>query len=253
MRVFHSVAEPLPISCAVVTVGSYDGLHYGHRALLEEVKSRAAEEDAQSVVVTFWPHPRQVLTGGGDIRLLNTLKEKLYLLEEVGIGNVVVIPFTPEFAAVDSLSFVRDTLVGKIGMKRFVVGYNHRFGSDGGGFERLLGMQQQFGFTAERIGRLDIHEEKVSSTVIRGLIADGNMKKAAEFLTRGYIIIADIIAGRLIIDDEAKLFPTTGRYEVEVSMCGKTDRAVLYVLPGSVALLEGWSGGDGKDAVITFL
>lgn len=253
MRVFRSVSERLPISLAVVTVGSYDGLHYGHRALLEEVKRRAAEEEARSVVATFWPHPRQVLLGGGDIKLLNTLKEKLYLLEDAGIDDVVVIPFTQEFAAVDSLSFVRDTLVGKIGMKRLVVGYNHRFGSDGAGFDTLSEMQEKLGFTAERIRRLDVHEEKVSSTVIRKLIAEGDVKKAAEFLTRGYIIIADIIAGRLIIDDEAKLLPATGRYEVEVSMCGETDRAVLSVLPGYGALLEGWSGGDGKDAVITFL
>lgn len=253
MRVFHSVEESLPIERAVVTVGSYDGLHFGHRALLEQVKRRAREEGGESVVVTFWPHPRQVLPGGGDIKLLNTLPEKIYLLDEAGIDDVVVIPFTAEFAAMDSSSFVRDILVGKIGMKRFVVGYNHRFGSDGGGFDTLVRMQDELGFTAERMDRLEVHEERVSSTVVREMIASGNMKKAAEFLTRGYIVRGNVRNGTLSDSDAAKLLPPAGRYEVEINHKGNKSKGILCVSPSAEVLLEGEGAKDIDDAVITFL
>ena len=146
MRVFRSAEGLPPIKFPVVTVGSYDGVHFGHRALLEQVKTMADEAGGESVVVTFWPHPRRVLPDGGGVKLLNTLDEKLWLLREAGIDDVVVLPFTAEFARMSSDDFVREILVGKIGMKRFVVGYNHRFGSgQQGDFASLQLMQGSSG------------------------------------------------------------------------------------------------------------
>lgn len=252
MKVFYSAAERLPIHNAVVTVGSYDGLHYGHRALLEQVKRRAGEEHGESVVVTFWPHPRQVLPGGGDIRLLNTIEEKLYLLHEAGIDNVVVLPFTAEFASMTSAEFLHGILLGKIGMRRFVVGYNHRFGSDGGSFDSP-GMHGEQGFVTERIPRLEVNDEKVSSTVVRKLIASGHMRKASELLTRGYIIIADIVDGRVVLRDKAKLLPPAGRYDVEIHSGSASVKSVLHVSPAGEAFVEGYGRGEFKDAVIDFV
>ena len=250
MRVFRSAEGLPPIKFPVVTVGSYDGVHFGHRALLEQVKTKAGGE---SVVVTFWPHPRRVLPDGGGVKLLNTLDEKLWLLREAGIDDVVVLPFTAEFARMSSDDFVREILVGKIGMKRFVVGYNHRFGSgQQGDFASLQRMQGELGFVAVRVGRRDVHEEKVSSTVVRNMIASGEMAHAAEFLTRGYILIADIRGRSVLPGDRDKLLPPPGAYPVTVEAGGKLWRDELLVGEETLRLAE-WNGGDCGGVLITFI
>ena len=254
MRVFRSADEFPSIRFPVVTMGSYDGLHFGHRVLLERVRQRAAEAGGESVVVTFWPHPRQVLPGGGEVKLCNTLEEKLYLLREAGIDNVAVLPFTPGLAGMSSDDFVRKVLVGGLGMKHFVVGYNHRFGSGKqGDFASLQQLQEGLGFVAERVGRRDVHEEKVSSTVIRGMIAAGEMTRAAEFLTRGYILIADLRDGRVLPGAAEKLLPPPGRYPVAVETEGRRLREVLVVGEEGTVRLAGWSGGDCDGVLITFI
>ena len=253
MRVFRSAEGLPPIKFPVVTVGSYDGVHFGHRALLEQVKTMADEAGGESVVVTFWPHPRRVLPDGGGVKLLNTLDEKLWLLREAGIDDVVVLPFTAEFARMSSDDFVREILVGKIGMKRFVVGYNHRFGSgQQGDFASLQRMQGELGFVAVRVGRRDVHEEKVSSTVVRNMIASGEMAHAAEFLTRGYILIADIRRRSVLPGDTDTLLPPPGAYPVTVEAGGKLRRDELLVGEETLRLAE-WNGGDCGGVLITFI
>lgn len=255
MRVFYS-ADNLPvIRNAVVTVGSYDGVHYGHRVLLDKVKQTALNTGGESVVVTFWPHPRKVLLGGGNIKLLNTLQEKIMLLGEAGIENLVILPFTPAFAAMTSSEFVRDILVGCIGMKNFVVGYNHHFGSDrGGDCESLAGMQAEFGFTTERIQRNDIQNEKVSSTIVRNMIEEGQMKRVKEFLLRGFLLIADIRTGNVVIpEDDDKLIPPAGRYEVDVEYGHEKMSDMLIIKENGGMFLEKGIVGEDKDALITFV
>lgn len=251
MRVFYST-ETLPVfRNAVVTVGSYDGLHYGHRVLLDKVKNKAAEIGGESVVVTFWPHPRKVLPAGGRVKLLNSLKEKVCLLSDVGIDNLVVLPFTPEFSGLSSRRFVKDILIGKIGMKHFVVGYNHRFGADrGGDYESLQKISAELGFTVEKVERRDVHEDKVSSTVVRHMIESGMMSDAAEFLTRGYIMIADVRAGNNVTPgDLDKLLPPPGRYSIDIG--GESD--ILTIDNEGVMTLENGIGRDENDILITFI
>ena len=185
--------------------------------------------------------------------MLNTLDEKLWLLREAGIDDVVVLPFTAEFARMSSDDFVREILVGKIGMKRFVVGYNHRFGSgQQGDFASLQRMQGELGFVAVRVGRRDVHEEKVSSTVVRNMIASGEMAHAAEFLTRGYILIADIRGRSVLPGDRDKLLPPPGAYPVTVEAGGKLWRDELLVGEETLRLAE-WNGGDCGGVLITFI
>lgn len=254
MKVFRSLEEVPSLPSPVVTMGSYDGLHFGHRVLLERVKERAAEMGGESVVVTFWPHPRRVLPRGGGVKLLNTLDEKLLLLREAGMDHTVVLPFTPELAAMPSDDFVRRVLVEGIGMKRFVVGYNHRFGSgQQGDFASLQRLQDELGFVAERVERRDVHDEKVSSTIIRNMIAVGRMAQAAEFLTRGYLLIADIRGGRAVPGDADKLLPPPGRYPVAVGPDAEAVRDVLVIGSNGEAMLEGWRGGDRTGVLITFV
>lgn len=255
MRVFYSTVDLPEIKNAVVTVGSYDGVHYGHRVLLDRVVETARKTGGESVVVTFWPHPRKVLPGGGNIKLLNTLAEKIMLLDKAGIDNLVVLPFTPEFASNTAREFVRDILIGRVGMKNFVVGYNHRFGSDrGGDFESLRKMQSEMDFIATMVERNDVHDEKVSSTVVRGMIEDGQMKRAREFLSYGYPLIADIVAGRkVILSDDDKLMPPAGLYEVVVARGEEKITDILHIDEERSIFLEKGFKEDIKDALIKFV
>ena len=167
---------------------------------------------------------------------------------------MAVLPFTPGLAGMSSDDFVRKVLVGGLGMKHFVVGYNHRFGSGKqGDFASLQQLQEGLGFVAERVGRRDVHEEKVSSTVIRGMIAAGEMTRAAEFLTRGYILIADLRDGRVLPGAAEKLLPPPGRYPVAVETEGRRLREVLVVGEEGTVRLAGWSGGDCDGVLITFI
>ncbi len=228
MRVFRDTEVLQPIPNAVVTVGSFDGVHYGHRALLHEMRQIAGRTGGETTVVTLWPHPRKVLHGG--VELLNTLPEKLLLLEEAGIDNVVVLTFTRQFAAMPSGQFIRDLLVGRIGMKHLVVGYNHHFGSDHQSDFTPEGTE----FTLHRIRRYDVHEEKVSSTIIRDCIRRGDMAQAAVMLTAPYLLIADVAADGTVAVDPDKLLPPDGTYRVRADETGLEGR--LHISPQEMRL-----------------
>ena len=172
----------------VVTIGSFDGVHLGHKALLGEVIEVARRVGGKSVVVTFSPHPREVIPGrGDDFRLLTPTKRKAELLEELGIDYLVVVEFTMDFAALTSEEFVRDYLTLKLGMHTLVVGYNHRFGHDkdvpADHFERL---GERYGFDVVRASAFTFEGGKVSSSVIRNLIAEGRVQEAEKLL--GHIL-----------------------------------------------------------------
>lgn len=259
MRVYYGAESILAEPCRpVVTTGSFDGVHYGHRILLGELKRLAAEIDGQSVVVTFAPHPRCVLKRGGDLKLLNTIDEKILLLEQCGIDVLVVLPFTEEFSKMSAGDFVRTILVGRIGMKAMVVGYDHRFGCDGSmGFESLRLMGQQMGFGVCRVEQQNIGSQKISSTVVRKAIENGDMGSAAIFLEHNYIMYAAVKDGYLVIDEPHKLLPPAGRYEV---LAGGTDsmagvRDVLTVTSQGAMKLERFDrpvGGADEKILIEF-
>lgn len=216
MKVYGTL-DSVDRAASVVTVGSYDGVHFGHRVLLDEVVRHAGSIGGRSVVVTFWPHPRQVLPRGGEVRLLSSLDEKLFLLADAGIDATVVVPFDERFAAMSYTDFVTDILVGRIGMKHMVVGYNHRFGrGQGGDFASLGALQAGLGFSAEMVEKRQLGDDRVSSTAVRERIAAGDMAGAARLLTRGYIVIGDLDGERLRIPEAAKLLPPPGKYGVTV-------------------------------------
>lgn len=221
----HYGFDSLPTFRApVVTVGSYDGVHGGHRAILHRINELAKQTGGESVVVTFAPHPRIVLGKADGLKLLNTLDEKIVLLDEVGIDHLIVAPFTEEFSRLSSEEYVRDYLVGKIGVRTLVVGYNHHFGHNkDGDFRFLQSLQQEYGFEVCEIPRQQIDDEKVSSTVVRGLIAEGDVAHAMRLLGRPYILIATL---KEYVADPYKLLPPNGRYRVQIEGQG---RAVLMI------------------------
>ena len=167
----------------VVTIGSFDGVHLGHAALLGEVAEEAQKRGGRSVVVTFSPHPREVLPRGGEFKLLTTTERKAELLAEQGVDELIVVEFNMTFAALSAEDFVRDYLVGRLGIAALVVGYNHRFGHDRNlpedHFERL---GEQYGFEVVRASAFTFEGGKVSSSVIRNLLEVGDLEAAEKLL-----------------------------------------------------------------------
>ena len=204
---------------AVVTVGSFDGVHAGHRIILRSLRERAAACGGESVLITFHPHPRKVLGLDTEhFRLLNTLPEKEYLLAQCGVDHLLEIEFTPEFSRMDSETFVRDFLCARMDVKHIVIGYNHHFGHNReGGFEQLQRLCGECGFGVSEIPEHDIAHEKISSTVIRNALAEGDMRTATRYLLEPYFFFAPVDEdGYLVVTDEMKLIPPPGHYRVRV-------------------------------------
>ena len=250
MRVYRSADSFLRLPFAVVTSGTFDGVHAGHRRILDRVTEIARREGGESVVLTFWPHPRLVLKPEKqDLRLLNTFEEKVRLLEEAGIDHLLCIPFTQEFASVSSDTFIRDILVECIGTKRLVIGYDHRFGRNReGSFSELLTNGPAYGFTVEEIPRHDIEEAVVSSTAIRKFLEQGDMIKANQLLGRPYGFSGKVVHGEALgrklgfptanLDIAAaepdayaglKLIPADGIYAVTAMVDGNLQAGMLYI------------------------
>lgn len=222
MRVFYGFDALPHFVRPTVTVGSYDGVHSGHLALLRTVAGRARAQGGESVVLTFEPHPRVTLGRADGLRLLTSLEEKIYLLGQQGIDNLIVIPFDKAFSALAPDTFIRDYLVGRIGAETLVVGFNHRFGRDKQGSYDYLG-SHGFGLEVVEVGECDVDAEKVSSTVIRHLVAQGDMARAARLLSHPYLVIGTAAAGRIRTDDPLKLLPPAGSYQVRIGAAGKAD------------------------------
>lgn len=184
IRISHGFESLPAIERPVVTIGSFDGVHRGHADLLRHVVERAREIGGRSVVVTFSPHPRQVLPrGGSDFQLLTATERKAELMDALGVDEMIVVEFNLEFAALSSEEFVRELLVERLGMHTLVVGYNHRFGHDRDvpedHFERLAA---RYGFEVVRVPEYRFEGAKISSSVVRNLLGEGRKEEAERLL-----------------------------------------------------------------------
>lgn len=212
---FDSLPENLR---TVVTVGSFDGVHAGHRTLLDRLTTLARRIEAESVVVTFEPHPRIAMGRAEGMKLLTLIEERALLLGRCGVSRVVVARFDEEFRRQSFESFVRDMLIAKLGMVGMVVGYNHRFGrGNEGNFESLQPLGRELGFEVERVEQYTDLGDKVSSTVVRDLMERGEVERAREILGHPYIIMGSLVKGRLTVEDEYKLLPESGEYQACVN------------------------------------
>lgn len=179
MRIFHGF-DSLPSFCApAVTIGSFDGVHLGHRALIKRLVAEARRIGGESVVLTFEPHPRVALGHAGGLRLLSTLDEKIVLLERMGVDNLVVIPFDGAFSALSAAAFVEEYLRGRLGARVLIAGYNHRFGHDRVAFSAS---EEFAGLRVVRVDECNVGGEHVSSTVIRRLLDEGRTEEAERLL-----------------------------------------------------------------------
>ncbi len=243
MKVHRGDASFEPPRAAVVTSGTFDGVHVGHQKILRRLKELARETGGETVVVTYWPHPRIVLYPDDPaVQLLTTFDEKLALLETLGIDHLVQIPFTKEFSRLSSDAFVRQVLVDKIGTRQLVIGYDHHFGRNReGGFEYLKEHAAEYGFTVEEIPRQDVDQVGVSSTKIRNALEAGQVHTAREYLGRPYRLTGAVVQGdqlgrqlgyptaNLRIDSPHKLIPADGIYAVHVEHADQRYEGMLYI------------------------
>lgn len=243
MRIYKGLEGFQQPSFAVVTSGTFDGVHLGHRKILERIREVAQKHGGETVLITFWPHPRLVLYPDDEsLKLLSTFEEKAQLLEEAGIDHLISIPFTKEFSSLSSEEFIRQVLIDKIGTKKLIIGYDHRFGKNReGGFEHLLANAAQYGFDVEEIPRQDIDNIGISSTKIRKALELGNVALANEYLGSQYSLTGKVVAGKQIgrkigfptanieIPFKNKLIPFDGIYAIKASLESKEFKGMLYI------------------------
>jgi riboflavin kinase / FMN adenylyltransferase len=231
MKIFRSFEEARNIINPVVTTGSFDGVHIGHKTILNRLRMLADKYNGESVLITFDPHPRKVLypdTAGKDLKLINSQEEKLDLLEKAGLDNVIIVEFTMEFSKITSEQFVRDLLHGILQVKVVVVGFNHHFGfNKEGDYKQLWKWQEKYNFEAEEIPEQEVYHETVSSTKIRQAISEGYIQRANAYLDHYYIIkgnpeiypIEHLNLPALVkipLTEECKILPSPGIYAVSV-------------------------------------
>ncbi|NVN95880.1 MAG: riboflavin biosynthesis protein RibF [Bacteroidetes bacterium] len=232
MKIFRNLDEIKGIKNAVVTTGSFDGVHVGHKVIINRLRKLAKMSDGESVLITFHPHPRRVLypdSEGKDLLLINSQREKIELLRKAGLDNLVIINFTKEFAQTTSMQFVKDILLDRIHAKKIIVGFNHFFGHNKeGNYNSLHDLAGTNGFEVEEIPEQDIQNETVSSTKIRKALLDGDIQRANAYLDHQYIMVGELTHGSemckkiglptmsIFIDEDIKLVPPEGVYAVSI-------------------------------------
>lgn len=260
MKIFRSFEEAKHIKNPVVTTGSFDGVHVGHKIILNRLKMLAEKHGGESVLVTFDPHPRKVLypdTAGKDLKLINSQEEKLFLLEKYGLNNIIVIEFTREFSKITSQQFVRDLLHGLLHARVVVVGFNHHFGfNKEGDYKQLWEWQGKYNFEAEEIPEQEVQNETVSSTKIRQAINDGYIQRANAYLDHYYFIMGRVVKTsdyetfdlpaiyKVEITDESKLLPSPGIYAVSAESGSETSKAMVIIYRNQ---------GDRPEVLVDFL
>jgi riboflavin kinase/FMN adenylyltransferase len=242
--IVHNGYENLEgIKNAVVTIGTFDGIHLGHQEIISRIIELAKSVNGETALVTFWPHPRYVLGKNKDeLKLLTTFDEKAEILEQLGLDHIVRVNFTKEFSQWTSEQFIQRIIISALHTKRLVIGYDHRFGKDReGGFEHLKQHSDRYGFQVEEISKQTIDDVGISSTKIRNAIEAGKVELAHDFLGRFYEINGDVVSGDKIgktlgfataniqIKETYKLVPADGAYAVIAQIKGKEYKAMLNI------------------------
>ena len=243
MNVYSGVDDFPKLIYPVVTSGTFDGVHVGHQKILSRINEIAENSNGETVLITFWPHPRMVLSSeNNQLKLLSSFEEKAALLEKFGVDHLVKIPFTPEFSRLSSAEFVEKYLVERIKTKKLVIGYNHRFGRNReGSFEYLARNAKRYGFDVEEIPKQDLDDVAISSTIIRKALASGDISHANLYLGRPYDLEGMVVKGdqlgrkigfptaNLQIHENAKLIPADGTYAVYVDFQGKQSQGMMNI------------------------
>lgn len=225
-----------------MTIGTFDGVHIGHRKILDKIINHASNTELKSAVLTFFPHPRMVLQKDADIKLLNTIDEKIAILEELGLDILVIHPFTIKFSRLTATEFVRDILVNTMNIKKVIIGYDHRFGRNRtANITDLVAFGNALDFTVDEIPAQEIEDVSVSSTKIRKALEEGDVETANSYLGYAYMLTGTIVKGKgigkqlgyptanLHIAEQYKLIPKNGAYTVKCILNGQTVYGMMNI------------------------
>ena len=247
MKIFHSIndfhiARGDNAKKTILTLGTFDGVHFGHKKILEKVTQNTENEKYESLVLTFFPHPRMVLQDNSDIKMLNTIDEKIELLDKIGIQNLVIHPFDERFSRLTAEEFVKDILVDQFNIHKIIIGHDHRFGRNRtANIDDLKAFGLQYDFEVEEISAQEIKEVSVSSTKIRHALLDGNVALANEYLGYDYSLTGIIAKGKqlgrtigfptanLKLEENFKLIPKNGVYIVRSIIDSKTVLGMMNI------------------------
>ncbi|KQS41845.1 bifunctional riboflavin kinase/FAD synthetase [Pedobacter sp. Leaf194] len=232
MKIYNNLADFNKLDNAIVTIGTFDGVHFGHQKIVKQLVEKAKAEKGESVILTFFPHPRMIIDPENqELKMINTMDEKAEILKQLGVDHLIITPFTRDFSNQLPEDYIRNTLVNNIGTKHIIIGYDHRFGKDRrGNLADLKAAGIRFGFTVEEIMEQDIHDVAVSSTKIRQALLAGDVALAADYLGYPFSIFGRVIKGdkigrtigfptaNIFVEETYKLIPGDGIYAVTVEM-----------------------------------
>ena len=242
MKIFHSINEFHSDKKTIVTIGTFDGVHLGHAAILKKLTQNTQNETFESTVLTFFPHPRMVLQGKSDLKLLNTINEKIELLEKIGIDNLIIHPFDEKFAELNAEAFVSTILVDHLRVQKIIIGYDHRFGKNRtANIDDLISFGAQYGFEVEQISAQEIDEISISSTKIRTALEEGDIQLANEYLGYSYFLSGTVVKGKQLgrtigfptanisLEEDYKLVPQNGVYVVQAEIDSKSIYGMMNI------------------------
>jgi len=264
VRIYKDLNELAEFSNSVVTIGTFDGVHLGHQKILKMVQNEASDIKGESILFTFYPHPRMVVfPDSHNLKLIQTIDEKVESLRAFGIDNLIIYPFTKEFSRLTAFEFVRDILVDKLKVKKLVIGYDHQFGRNReGNINFLKESAEIFDFEVVEISAEEVLEVNVSSTKIRNSILDGNIRRANEFLGRPFQIEGEVIKGNelgrdlgfptinLKINNQNKILPCDGVYAVRVRVLDRLYEGMMNI--GQNPTVRGEDARDKKYEIHIF-
>lgn len=234
MRIYKGIEDLGAFENSVVTIGTFDGVHLGHQKILSRLNNLAKENAGESILFTFYPHPRMVVfPDNHNLKLIQTIDEKIDALRDFGLDNLIIYPFTKEFSRLTAFEFVRDILVEKLKVKTLVIGYDHQFGRNReGDLEFLKESAKIFDFNVEEISAEEVQEVNVSSTKIRQSLMNGEIERTNEFLGRSFQCSGVVVEGQKIgrtigfptanidLNNQHKILPKDGVYAVRAEING---------------------------------
>lgn len=243
MKTYTDIQSFSPVKNAVVTIGTFDGVHIGHQKIIKSIIDSAKSIGGESVILTFFPHPRMILHPEDQkLKLITTIVEKTELLEKLGIDHLIITPFTRDFSNLSPEEYVKEILVGKIGTRKLIIGYDHRFGKNReGGIEELERLGKIYGFELEVIPEQDVEQVAVSSTKIREAVLKGEVETAHHFLGHPFCLHGKVIRGdqigrtlgyptaNLFVEESFKLIPADGIYAVNVQVAEAMYGGMAYI------------------------
>lgn len=228
MKIFNNIQSYSSEKESILTIGTFDGVHIGHNKILTKLVEESKKNNLSSLIMTFFPHPRMVLQKSQEIKMIDTIDEKIHLFEKTGVDNLIIQPFDENFSKIRAKEFVEEILVKKLKIKYIIIGYDHRFGKDR---EASVDDLKKFGlnymFTVEEIAAQEIHSIAISSTKIRNAILKGEIKKCNEYLGRNFMLTGEVVYGdglgkkinfptaNIKIPETYKIIPKNGVYLVK--------------------------------------